>query len=136
MSKSQIELALGALHGIFRTAMAERLVPADPTVALAAPKHSTAKQKRALTPDEREKMVSVMRTHQHGAYLAVLYYTGVRPGEARGLQWGDIDWQKGVIHIVRDIDYADHASAGALKTEASKRDVPLVEDLRSILIAG
>ena len=136
MSKSQIELAIGALHGIFRMAMAERLIPADPTVALAAPKHAAAKQKRALTPSEREKMVSVMRTHQHGAYLAVLYYTGVRPGETRGLQWGDIDWQDGVIHIVRDIDYADHASAGALKTEASKRDVPLVEDLRSILIAG
>ena len=37
---------------------------------------------------------------------------------------------------MRDIDYAEHASAGVLKTEASKRDVPLVEDLRSILIAG
>ena len=57
----------------------------------------------------------------------------VRPGEARGLQWGDIDWARGTVRVARDIDYKDHARAGELKTAKSRRLVPLPRALRDIL---
>lgn len=68
-----------------------------------------------------------------GHYLALLYYLGCRPGEARGLMWQDIDWTTGLVHIVRDIDYKTNGTPGALKNKASDRHVPLPAPLRAIL---
>lgn len=58
---------------------------------------------------------------------------GLRPGEARGLQWGDIDWKKNTVHIQRDVDYKDGGKVGDVKTQKSNRTVPLPEALRAIL---
>lgn len=58
---------------------------------------------------------------------------GLRPGEARGLQWGDIDWKKNTVYIQRDVDYKDGGKVGDVKTQKSNRTVPLPEALRAIL---
>ena len=65
--------------------------------------------------------------------MALLHYLGTRPGEARGLQWGDFDWKASRVRIERDIDYKDGGKAGDLKTAASARTVPLPAPLRAIL---
>ena len=44
-------------------------------------------------------------SHPHGLFLAVLYYLGLRRGEALGLQWSDIDFRENQVHVQRDIDY-------------------------------
>jgi integrase len=90
-------------------------------------------EKRALSPDERARIERVAADHPHGAYLAAMYYLGCRPGEARGLQWGDFDWDSCVVHIQRDIDYKAGAVAGDLKTKKSVRRVPVPDALAQIL---
>ena len=70
-------------------------------------------------------MIAIFPTHPDGLYLAVLYYTGMRPGEVRGLQWGDIDWDANLIHVQRDVDYADGGRARerqARQVEARRAD--------------
>lgn len=57
------------------------------------------------------------------AYLLVLVFTGLRIGEIRGLRWGDVDLGKGVIHVRSRVD--QWCKAGAPKSAAGKRDVPL-----------
>lgn len=132
-SKSQISNVLAALRGIFGAALADRLIAADPTDRLIRPAAKPAAAKPVLSPDQRAALAEVCAAHPQGHYLALLYYLGCRPGEARGLTWGDIDWTSGLAHIARDIDYKDHGRPGALKNASSDRWVPMPEPLRAIL---
>ena len=133
-SKSQIILALSILRGLFGAAISDRLVERDPAVGLRRPDATPPKEKKAFTDDERKSIRATFRTHAHGLYLAVMYYTGMRPGEVRGLQWGDVDFKEGLIHVQRDIDYAAKgAQVGELKTRAADRYVPISDDLRALM---
>ena len=132
-SVTKITVIIATLRGVFGCALADRLVAVNPAEHLARPKAAAPASKAALTPDQRDALVRVCAEHSQGHYLALMYYLGCRPGEARGLMWKDIDWKAGRVHIRRDIDYKDGGKAGALKTAASARPVPLSEPLRAIL---
>ena len=133
-SKSMITDIIGTLQAIFAAARQDGLVRANPADGLRRPKAKPAEERRALTQDERRRIEALFTTHEHGLYLATMYYTGMRPGEVRGLQWGDIDWTANLIHVQRDIDYAAGAQVGELKTAASERFVPLAAPLRDLLL--
>ena len=135
-SKSLIGNLIGTLKLIFTAAKQDRLVAVNPAEDLRRPKAAPPAEKRALTEDERRRMVALFPVHEHGAYLATMYYTGMRPGEVRGLQWGDIDWDANLIHVQRDVDYADggRARVGDLKTAASDRYIPIAAPLRELLM--
>lgn len=133
-SKSQITNAVTTLNAIFAAAKMERIIPSNPAENLRRPSATPPAEKLAFTDAERAAIVDQIHSHEHGPYLAVLYYTGMRPGEARGLQWGDFDWNEGLIHVQRDVDYAGgKAATGALKTKAADRYIPIAADLESIL---
>lgn len=132
-SDTTIALAATIIRGVFSAAYADRIIPNDPSYALKLPKASKEQRRRALTPDETEKIQQVIHTHPYGSYMACLYYLGARPGEVRGLMWGDFDWERDVVKIQRDIDYRVGAEAGALKTEAAYREIPIFSALRDIL---
>lgn len=133
MSQTKITMIKATLCGVFEAACVDRILKDNPMDHVKKPEASEAKEKRALTADEREKIQQVAASHPNGDYLAAMYYLGARPGEIRGLQWGDFDWQAGYVHIQRDIDYKDGGKAGELKTKQSKRMVPIPPALREIL---
>lgn len=132
-SDTQITMVIAILQAIYKSALQDNIVARDPTVTLKRPAASRAAEKRILSPDERVRVESLFTAHEHGLYLAVMYYTGMRPGEVRGLQWGDIDWDSDLIHVQRDIDDAAHSTAGSLKTSAADRYIPIVAQLRPLL---
>ena len=134
-SKSLVTGLIGTLRAVFSAAKQDRLVAMNPAEDLRRPKVAPAAERRALTEDERQRLRALFDTHAHGLYLAVMYYTGMRPGEVRGLQWGDFDWDANLIHVQRDVDYAagGRALVGELKTSASQRYVPIAAPLRGLL---
>lgn len=132
-SKSMITNLLSTLRGVFGSAMADRLIFADPTEHLMRPAARPTAVKPTLTAEQRAALEDVCRTHPQGHYLALMYYLGCRPGEARGLMWQDVDWAAGIVHIERDIDYKDHGNPGELKNASSHRIVPMPEPLRALL---
>lgn len=133
-SKSQITLAVGALKAIFASAYAEGIIERDPSVSLIRPKAKKKNERRALTDQETENVLVTMKRHEHGLFLAVLYYLGLRRGEALGLQWGDFDFDEDLVHIQRDIDFVGStAHDGELKTAAANRFIPIPTELRTML---
>ena len=136
-SKSQITMIIGTLKQIFSSAYADGMIERDPTVALIRPKASKKDARRPLTKEETARVLEVIRTHQEGMFLAVLYYLGVRRGEALGLKWGDFDFKEDQVHIQRDIDFTGStACEGELKTDASDRYIPVPSELKEILLAN
>ena len=131
-SGTQITLCMTVLKAIFQSACRDQLLRTDPTADLIRPDATPAEERRALTPEERGRVVEVIRSHPEGLYLGLLYYTGMRPGEVRGLRWGDVDWDTGLIHVQRDLDFMT-GDLGELKTRAADRFVPLADPLRALL---
>ena len=136
-SKSLITMVIGILRGVFSSAYAEGVIERDPAAALIRPKASKKEERRALTEEETAHVLQVIETHPEGLFLAVLYYLGLRRGEALGLKWGDFDFEGDQVHIQRDIDYAGGRAAheGALKTAAADRFVPVPPPLKELLIS-
>ncbi len=62
-----------------------------------------------------------------------LYYCGLRIGEARGLQWKNVDWKKKTISIEKQVLDIDNYSAtyyfSSLKTQTSRRKLPMCDAL-------
>ena len=54
----------------------------------------------------------------------MLYYYGLRRGEAIGLQWLDIDSQAGTLSVKRDMDF-ETGEIGKPKTKVALRTLPI-----------
>lgn len=134
-SQTKITYVTAALKDIFRQACVDHILQNNPCDSIEKPAASQTAEKRALTPSERRRVKVIARHHPDGAYIACMYYLGARPGEIRGLQWGDFDWNKNRVHIQRDIDFklTGPNKVGALKNAKSNRFVPVPKPLRAIL---
>lgn len=133
-SKSQITVAVGTLKALFASAYAEGIIERDPSVSLIRPKPRKKIERRALTDQETENVLHTIQNHEHGLFLAVFYYLGLRRGEALGLQWGDFNFDEDLVHVQRDIDFCGStARDGDLKTDAADRYVPIPSELRAML---
>lgn len=92
------------------------------------------KQKRTdvqpFTLEEVDKLVSTVRK-DYQPYLQVRLLTGLRTGEANGLQWIDIDFAANTLCVSRTMSrYGD----GETKTEGSKRTIVMVPPVRDALL--
>jgi integrase len=92
------------------------------------------KQKRAeVMPFSLVEVELLIRTvrEDYRPYLTVRLLTGLRTGEADGLQWQDIDFGRGVIEVRRSLS---RNGDGELKTELSRREVAMVPQVRDALM--
>lgn len=137
-SATKITVIIASLRGVFSLAMRDQVIQHSPMDHIDRPPAARPKEKRVLAPEERPAVVSVCKSHPRGGYLAAMYYLGCRPGEARGLQWGDFNWTDMTVHIQRDIDNKNGGQAGSLKTVKSDRVIPVPRALAAILqpVAG
>lgn len=144
MSQSLVSSIYNTLRAIFRMAAAQYVIVRDPMLTVFEPVANAGKR-RALTKKETDAILNVIDSHPEGLFLMVLYYMGLRKGEALGLQWSDIDLRNGVARIQRDIDYnvtkknarlkkgEEFSYVGELKSAAAYRDVPIAPQLLTAL---
>lgn len=130
-----VNMVLVVMRAIFTSALRERLISSNPAVGLQMPQTAPARQKRAMTSEECQRVEAVALSHPRGLFLALLYWLGVRSGEARGFKWGDVDWQHSRISVERDIDSKAHDTEGELKTPGSRRILPIPAPLMELLRA-
>jgi len=62
------------------------------------------------------------------AAVALMFFTGLRPGEARGVCWEDFDGKR--LYIRQSVW---HTHTTSPKTESSEKPVPIIEPLKTIL---
>lgn len=133
MSKTVTGYMMTVLQGVFTRAAVDGIIMRDPTAGLIQ-RYAPRDAKRALTDQETDATLDVIQSHPDGLLLALLYFTGVRRGEALGLQWQDIDFTGRWLHVERDVDFVTNA-LGEVKTENAIRDIPIPDGLYNILQA-
>jgi integrase len=85
----------------------------------------------AATPDEVLAIMEALKTAgetKARAAVALMFFAGLRPGEARGVCWEDFDGKR---LIVRQSVW--HTFTTTPKTRSSAKPVPVIEPLSSIL---
>lgn len=93
-----------------------------------------AKTRDAWTPAEVAEIMALAAKHDRlGPLLAFLFATGCRRGEALGLRWEDVDFERGRIHIRRVPTGEKVGKTKRPKTKSSVRLIPLTAGLRSVL---
>lgn len=133
-SRSHVEKIRRVLREMFSRARKSRLIAYDPAEDLELPDH-TEKGHRSLTDQERTILLQVCRKNDFGLWFALLLYTGMRPGEAAVLNWRDIDFNEGMIHIHSALE-SGSSNIKPPKTTAGNRDIPIHAELLPWLMAG
>ena len=94
VSSSTLQKEFALLSHLFNVARREWGLPIDnPVSAVSRPKVKNGRT-RFLTNDEAQKLLDASKTSRNKklyTYLLVLIHTGMRPSEAAGLKWGEVD---------------------------------------------
>jgi integrase len=86
------------------------------------------------TLDEAKQFLNAGQSDPHSVVFVLLLFYGLRRGEALGLRWCDVDFDKGILHIRQQVHrVGGELLQGPLKTRASKRDLPLLDPVRHVL---
>jgi len=103
-SPSSVRRSLAILSHMLNVAVVEwELIPANPVNRIKKPK-AAAGRMRFLSPDELEKLLYACQKSacEHLLPLVVLAVsTGARRGELMNLRWADIDWEQGMIRLLK-----------------------------------
>ena len=127
------------LYGIFNSAIEDGLLEKNPAKSI---RLTMSKKKKERLPISREEAAGIeanlhLLEGKDLLLLAILLYTGVRRGEMLGLRWEDIDFERKLIHIRRQITFINNRPVEkATKSQAGLREVPMLPELEKILLAN
>lgn len=129
------------LHGALEQALKNDLVIRNITKSVTLPKKEEV-NRRVLTIEEQKKLIEALEGERLGIALKVLLCTGLRVGELLALYWNDIDLKNELLKVNHTLsiirDYNSNESnykfvLGTPKTEKSKREIPLLDNVVDLL---
>lgn len=115
-SGSNVNMALRTLKRMLSVAEEMKLISRSPKIRLAK-----ENQRERLVTSEEEKMILANAGPTLRDVFLLIFDTGMRPGEACGLRWENVDFIRGVILIVRG------------KSKQARRHLPMSSRVFSML---
>lgn len=120
------------LNQIMKHAVVEYDIETNPCHDVQTPKNLSKTKRSAATTEEEQK---IRKAADDWLFPVICLYTGMRKGEILALQWKDIDFEQNLIHVTKSISHTNNRpEVKSPKTEAGKRIVPLLDDLKSVLL--
>jgi integrase len=138
----------GPLRVMIAQAIDDEALPHDPFPRRLKWPHSSQAKPDPLTAAERSRVLGwfaqhpfgfdpgrgsmTVRRYPHPAYhtfVHTLFWTGLRPSEAAGLQWGDVDLKAARLHVQRSRHLYAYSSP---KTRSADRWVELFPQLQPL----
>lgn len=118
-------------HGVRRGALTRN--PTDGLAPSELPKQRNARRHEAVDAKKLSTLVDSAQTDRWKVALGLAAFAGLRLGELRGLTWWDIDLPAGTLTVTRSL--LPDGSPKPPKSAAGVRTVPLVPELRRLLVA-
>lgn len=111
-----------------------KTVLSNPAIGLSIPTGAKKAQTREAPEDDVVDAIKARASDAFfGEFALFLIYTGLRRGEALGLQWRDIDFKNKQISCTKNLSYHGVHKIGDPKTEAGIRTVPLLPPAEELL---
>ena len=118
-------------------AMSDELIQANPLYGWKYERKEAPKPVDDIDPFATEDQTAILnacRDPQHRNLIQFAFWTGLRTSELVALEWGDIDWRRGIIRISRAMTQAA-TEAETPKTRRGTRDVKLLPPALEALTA-
>lgn len=135
-SSRRIEMMRNTLSAALRRAMREELISRNVARLVELPRAETqASEVIPWTIEEAQQFLATAQHHRlHAAFVLALFY-GMRRGEVLGLRWQDIDFVEGTFDVRQQLqDVKGKIEVGPLKTNASRRGLPLIKVAADALV--
>src|SRR5262249_3270013 len=134
LSARVVRYTHAVLNSALKQAVKWRLIPQNPAAMVELPK-TDRKEMQALTPEQAKKFLQAASCDRFGVLFNFALVTGMRPSEYLGLQWSDIDFDAGVVTVVRTLTWTHRGQwyFGEPKTSRSRRSIPLPSTLLALL---
>lgn len=99
------------------------------------PENSDSYKIEPFSLDEQQRIIQVLPDHWK-PYFQFAFGSGIRQGEQFALKPNDINWSKGIIAIRRamTLDEEGKRVEGSTKNKYSRRQVPLLPAMKSVLL--
>lgn len=138
-SYGTLNLLKSLLGEMFKRAMGNGYMLRNPCDSVVLPK-KVKYEPRYLAGWEQEMFLDAAKNYYHYDIFCANLSFGVRIGEALGLKWEDVDFEKKTIHIQRTLHYGKleeddncHFFFTSPKTETSDRIIPLLPETEAVL---
>lgn len=127
-------------YAIFRAMMGEaareRIIPVSPCVLTKGDMPPRDVDKRVFLNVEQVGVLVALAKPRHASLIHTAAWTGMRWGELAGLEWKNVDLDRGVIHVVRSAKEVNaQVTFGPPKSESSRRSVTIDPGTVAILRA-
>jgi integrase len=117
------------LNQALKQAVKWGMIPRNPAELVNLPKEHR-NEMRVLSQEEAKRFLDAAVYDPYYALFALLLTSGLRPAEAYGLKWEDVDLQAGKIRVQRSLERRDSQwYLKEPKTPQSRRTVPLPPDV-------
>lgn len=127
LSPKTIKNIHGILHSALNRAMVLGYIRFNPSDACTLPR-VVRKEITPLDENDIDAFLNVIRGHQYEALFKIDLFTGMRQGEILALQWDCIDFQRGIIHINKQLQKDKNKGGGyyfaPLKNNKSRMITP------------
>ena len=122
LSPKSVKNIHGILHSCLKQAVVAGLIPTNPADNINLPKA----QKAQLTPimdEDISRFITACEEHRYGNLFLIDLFTGLRQSEILGLQWSDIDFDAGTIHVQRQLQKARGSAEYFYLTTKNGKDI-------------
>jgi len=130
LSETYVNKITFQLGMILNCAVDNDYLPTSPMKKVKIKKKGTPKKEIKPLSFAQVKQIADRMAPRFSLIVWLCFYTGMRPSEALGLTWDEIDFEGKTVNIYRQLSrYEDEVFSEFLKTSASKRTIHLVDDL-------
>lgn len=135
LSARTIRYAHSVLASALTQAVKWRMAAQNPALLVELPR-SSRKEMAALSPVDATRFLAEAARDHLGALFAFALATGLRPSEFMGLQWKDVELEKGIVTVCRTLVRRKGGGwyYGEPKTPRSRRNIPLPTSMLRALI--
>ena len=137
LSNSYIRSAKQLYCALFDSAQADKLIQSNPArEKTAKPGKGKKPKERVLSSTQRQYIETLCTDHRAYPAVMAMLYAGLRPQECKALNIDrDVDFEKDTITVqeTAHIDGTKYEFSSDMKTDWSKRTIPLFEPLKDAL---
>jgi integrase len=94
---------IGTVRAILELAVENSIISRSPVTSSIKAQGAPPKAVEPLTREQTDALLKATRNPRLYTFIVLALYAGLRKGEILGLQWRDIDFTVGVIHVRRSI---------------------------------
>ena len=119
------------MRAIFSVAVENGVIYKSPITSSVKPGGVKAKKRKALTAEQTAELNKAVKGTDAEPFVAIVLATGLRRGEALGLQWDDIDMERMELHVRHSLHWESNSGVltDTLKTDSAFRTVPFTADV-------